>query len=51
MMNFEEQWKVCKTFGILQKKEEFRELLNILRLHLIKYDNYLEIGTNNGGTD
>ncbi len=49
-MNFEHLWQRAKTFNILQKKQEFKELVNFLDIELYKKDAYLEIGTNWGGT-
>ena len=49
-MNFEHLWQRAKTFNILQKKQEFKELVNFLDIGLYKKDAYLEIGTKLGGT-
>lgn len=47
---FDELWERAKTFNILQKKEEMRMLWDYLHRPEMTLQNFLEIGTQNGGT-
>jgi predicted O-methyltransferase YrrM len=49
-LNYHSIWESAKRFNILQKKEEFLDFIQWLYKNLKNKRNFLEIGTNSGGT-